>query len=387
MLILQPCLVWNNQPASPVPVQTPGICYNPAVMKAVILAGGFGTRLRPLTLETPKPVVPLFDRPFLYYQIDLLRRVPDIDEVILSLNYRPDRIEGRVGTGAEAGLPVRYVVEPEPLGTGGAIKYASRGIDDTILVFNGDVLTTTDLEAVVRTHRERRARATIVLTPVENPSAYGLVETDDQGNVRRFLEKPSPDEITCDTINAGIYVLEPETFDRIPDDTPWSIERKYFPSLVERSEIFVAYIDRGYWLDIGRPADYVRAHRDLMTQRCPVGPFAGAPAASVHKAGPCDVAADAQIDGPCFLGAGTVVGAGARIGPETVLGPGCYVGPGAVVDHAILWRDTIIEADCIVRDAVLGERCRLGHHTEVGPGVILGSDSILSAHSRVPGTR
>ena len=356
-------------------------------MKAVILAGGFGTRLRPLTLDTPKPIVPIFDRPFLYYQTDLLRQVPEIDEVILSLNYRPDRIEAQVGRGADAGLPVRYVVEPEPLGTGGAIKYASRGIDDTILVFNGDVLTTIDLQAVVRTHRERHARATIVLTPVENPSAYGLVETDDQGNVRRFLEKPDPEDITCNTINAGIYLLEPETFDRIPDDTPWSIERQYFPSLVERSETFVAYVDRGYWLDIGTPAAYVQAHRDLMRRRCPLGPFASGHATTVHKAGPCDVAPDAQFDGPCFLAAGSVVGPAARIGPETVLGPGCHVGAGAVIEQTILWRDTFVGAGCVVRGAVLGERCRLGHHAEIGPGVILGSDSTIGAHSRVPGTR
>ena len=173
------------------------------VMKAVILAGGSGTRLRPLTLELPKPIVPIFDRPFLYYQTDLLRQVPEIDEVILSLNYHPDRIEARVGDGTEAGLPVRYVVEPDPLGTGGAIKYASVGIDDTLLVFNGDVLTGIDLQSVVRRHREREARATIVLTPVDDPSAYGLVETDDDGNVHRFLEKPSPDQITCNTINAA----------------------------------------------------------------------------------------------------------------------------------------------------------------------------------------
>ena len=187
-------------------------------MKAVILAGGFGTRLRPLTLEIPKPIVPIFDRPFLYHQVELLRRVPDIDEVVLSLNYQPGRIEAEVGDGAEAGLPLRYRVEPHPLGTGGAVKFASAGIEDTVLVLNGDVLTDIDLNAVVARHRRRRARATIVLTPVDNPSAYGLVEADENGNVRRFLEKPGPNEITCDTINAGIYLLEPETFDRIPDD-------------------------------------------------------------------------------------------------------------------------------------------------------------------------
>ena len=353
-------------------------------MKAVILAGGFGTRLRPLTLELPKPIVPIFDRPFFYYQTDLLRQIPEIDEVILSLNYRPDLIEARVGDGTDAGVPLRYVVEPDPLGTGGAIKYASAGIDDTLLVFNGDVLTGIDLQAVVRRHRERAARATIVLTPVADPSAYGLVETDDDGNVRRFLEKPSPDQITCDTINAGIYILEPETFDRIPDGTKWSIERQFFPSLLERGETFVAYIDRGYWLDIGTPASYVRVHRDLMAQRCPVGPFVGQPTGTVYRGDGCRIAEDATIEGPCFLGAGCIVRAGARVGADSVLGPGCIIGPGAVVERSILWRNTLVDRQAVVHDAVLGEHCHIEHHAEVGSGTVLGNRSTLTAHSRTP---
>ena len=203
-------------------------------MKAILLAGGKGTRLRPLTLHTPKPVVPIFDRAFLHYQIDLLRQLPEIDEVILSLNYQPRRIEEVFGDGAGTGVRIRYVVEPSPLGTGGAIRYAAQGINDTLVVFNGDVMTSVDVNAVVKLHREQKAKATIVLTPVDNPTAYGLVETESDSRVRRFLEKPNADEITCNTINAGIYVLEPDTFDRIPKDVSYSIERAYFPSLIER---------------------------------------------------------------------------------------------------------------------------------------------------------
>jgi len=211
-------------------------------MKAILLAGGKGTRLRPLTIHTPKPIVPIFDRPFLHYQLDLLKQVPEIDEVILSLNYQPRRIEEIFGDGTDTGIAIRYVVEPAPLGTAGAVRYAGESLHESVVVFNGDVMTQVDLGAVIALHRERKARATIVLTPVENPSAYGLVETDERANVRRFLEKPNADEITCDTINAGIYVLEPDTFDRIPKDTPWSIERSFFPSLIDRHEIFVAYV-------------------------------------------------------------------------------------------------------------------------------------------------
>src|SRR4026207_895218 len=200
-------------------------------MKAILLAGGKGTPHRPLTIHTPKPIVPIFNRPFLHYQLDLLKQVPEIDEVILSLNYQPRRIEEVFGDGGESGLAIRYVVEPAPRGAGGAFRVASESVRDSVVVFNGDVLTQVDLAAVIALHRERKAKATIVLTPVENRPPSGLVEPDAEGNIRRFLEKPNPDEITCDTINAGIYILEPDTFDRIPRDTPWSIERSFFPSL------------------------------------------------------------------------------------------------------------------------------------------------------------
>src|SRR5678816_3836134 len=259
-------------------------------MKAILLAGGKGTRLRPLTIHTPKPIVPIFNRPFLQYQIDLLKQVPEIDEVILSLNYQPRRIEEIFGDGSSIGLGIRYVVEPEPLGTAGAVRYAGESLRESVVVFNGDVLTGIDLAAVIRLHRERRAKATIVLTPVANPSAYGLVETDAAGNIQRFLEKPKPDEITTNHINAGIYVLEPDTFDRIPPNVPWSIERKYFPSLIERNETFVAYVYNGYWIDIGTPEKYTQVHRDIMDGRFVAPPFRNMPAPRAS------VAAEARIE-------------------------------------------------------------------------------------------
>ena len=268
----------------------------------MLLAGGFGTRLRPLTLHTPKAIVPIFDRPFLHYQLDLLQQLPEIDEVILSLNYQPDAIERVAGDRRGGGPRVRYLVEPQPLGTGGAVKFAAPYLDGTVVVFNGDVLAGVDLRAVVDRHRSRGARATIVLTPVDNPSAYGLVETDAAGNVRAFREKPDPDEITCDTINAGIYVLEPDTFDRIPPGTKYSIERRYFPSLVERGETFVAYVERGYWIDIGTAAKYMQVHRDIMAGRCAAHPFAGRAAAEPLVDPTAAVDGGARVEPPCFIG-------------------------------------------------------------------------------------
>src|SRR5438874_6672948 len=308
-------------------------------MKAILLAGGKGTRLRPLTIHTPKPIVPIFNRPFLHYQLDLLKQVSEIDEVILSLNYQPRRIEEIFGDGGDSGLGIKYVVEPAPLGTAGAVRYAGDQLRESVVVFNGDVLTEVDLAAVIALHRDRRAKATIVLTPVDNPTAYGLVETDADFNFRRFLEKPKPDEITCDTINAGIYVLEPDTFDRIPKDMPWSIERSFFPSLVERSETFVAYVYRGYWIDIGTPEKYMQVHRDIMDGRYRAAPFAGASSA-VWISPDARVDPEAKLEGPCFIDSGTVIKPGARIGPYTVIGRHCHIEEHAVVDHAIVWANS-----------------------------------------------
>jgi NDP-sugar pyrophosphorylase family protein len=351
-------------------------------MKAILLAGGKGTRLRPLTIHTPKPIVPIFNRPFLHYQLDLLKHVPEIDEVILSLNYQPRRIEEMFGDGSDTGLGIRYVVEPAPLGTAGAVRYAGESLRESIVVFNGDVLTQVDLAAVIALHRERRAVATIVLTPVANPSAYGLVETDPAGNIRRFLEKPNADEITCDTINAGIYVLEPETFDRIPKEVPWSIERSFFPSLIERGETFVAYIDRGYWIDIGTPEKYMQVHGDIMDGRCRMPPFMTTPAMA-WVAPDARVEAGAVIAGPCFIDEGVVVKAGARIGPYSVIGRQCHVEEHAVVDHAIVWANTRISQDAVVRRSILGRNCHVGRNALVEDGVVLGDKSVVTDYSRL----
>ncbi len=353
-------------------------------MKAVVLAGGLGTRLRPLTLNTPKPIVPIFDRPFLHQQIELLRQLPDIDEIILSLNYQPEAIERVVGDGSDLGIHIRYVVEPTPLGTGGAIKYACRGVQGTVIVFNGDVLTDTVLGAVMALHQDRQARATIVLTPVENPSAYGLVETDDEGNVTQFLEKPNPDEITCDTINAGIYVLDTDTFDRIPDATNWSIERQFFPSLVERGETFVAHVDRSYWLDIGTPDTYVQAHRDIMAGRCRAYPFAGRQEQDPLVSPDATVSATAQLEAPCFVAGGARIEAGARLAAHTVVGRDCVIGADAIVEAGILWPRTTLGPGAVVTDAILGHDVRIDAHARVGAGAVIGDGSVITSYSRLP---
>ena len=352
-------------------------------MKAILLVGGKGTRLRPLTLHTPKPIVPIFNRPFLHYQIDLIRQIPEIDEIILSLNYQPRRIEDVFGDGSALGIKIRYVVEPAPLGTGGAVKFAAEDVTDSLVVFNGDVLTEVDLAAVLHVHRSRQARATIVLTPVDNPTAYGLVETDGAQNIQRFLEKPKPEDITTNYINAGIYVLEPSTFDRIPAATPWSIERSFFPSFIERRETFIAFPYDGYWIDIGTPQKYTQVHRDIMDGRYQTAPFAGQPPGYVFRADDVRVEDGAAIEGPAFLDEGVIVRAGARVGPYSVLGRGCQIEADARVDGAILWANGRVGQDAVVTDAIAGRNVHVGRGATVGPGAVLGDKTALTDFSKV----
>jgi NDP-sugar pyrophosphorylase family protein len=352
-------------------------------MKAILLAGGKGTRLRPLTLHTPKPVVPIFDRAFLHYQIDLLKQLPEVDEVILSLNYQPRRIEEVFGEGEGMGVRIRYVVEPAPLGTGGAIRFAAQGVTDTLIVFNGDVMTSVDVKAVVERHRAAQAKATIVLTPVENPTAYGLVETAPDGRVTRFLEKPKPDEITCDTINAGIYVLEPDTFDRIPKDVSYSIERAYFPSLNERGETFMSYIDRGYWIDIGTPEKYVQVHRDMFDGRFSAGLFAGVDASQPYVSPEARIDEGARITGPCFIDAGAHIKTGVEIGPYTVLGRGVVVEDGARLQNTIVWANTRIGQNAVIDGPILGRNCHIGRNVVISGTAVLGDKTALTDYTHM----
>lgn len=349
-------------------------------MKAILLAGGKGTRLRPLTLHTPKPIVPIFNRPFLLYQLDQLRQIPEITEVILSLNYQPRRIEETFGDGEALGVKISYAVEPSPLGTGGAIKFAAEHVQDSVVVFNGDVLQQIDLQAVIDRHRARKAKATIVLTPVENPSAYGLVETDAEGNVLRFLEKPGADEITCNTINAGVYVLEPETLERIPAGESYSIERSYFPSLIENGETFIGYVNEGYWIDIGTPEKYRQVHRDIMDGRFRAEPFLERPAGIVDFGAKID--SDVHIQGPCFLDEGVVLKAGAHVGPYSVLGRQSQVDEQAHVRETIAWANTVVGAHAHVEGALLGRNTQVGRHVTIRPGAILGDRTVVTDFSQ-----
>lgn len=343
-------------------------------MQALILAGGKGTRLRPLTVYTPKPVVPICNRPFLLYQVDTLRRA-GITDITLSLSYQPHKIEQQLGDGRDYGVRIKYTTEPQPMGTAGAYKFAEELIREPTVVFNGDILTDIDLEAVLQQHKERNATATIVLTPVENPSAYGLVETDEEGRVLRFLEKPKADEIRVNTINAGTYVLEPSVLDLIPAGESYSFEYNLFPDLLARGEKFFAHIPQaGYWIDIGTPQRYLQVHHDLLAGRV------GGEKRFI-KRGTFDLATAASVDDASVIGDDCVIKPGAEI-VNSVLGEGCYVEEKARVENSVIWAHTRIGAGAQITNAVIGRGCHIGRSAQVMRGSVLGDKTSLTDYTQ-----
>lgn len=352
-------------------------------MKAVILAGGEGTRLRPLTLRTPKPVVPVVDRPFLRHQLDLLDTI-GVRDIVFSVAYRPEAVQAVFGDGSAIGRRIRYAVESTPLGTGGAVRNALPFLDDTAVVFNGDVLTDVDLPAVLAAHRRRGAVATLVLTPVPNPAAYGLVETSGDGRVRRFIEKPKPEDITTDTINAGIYIIDTRALSLIPEGTVHSIERGFFPALLERGEAVYADVHRGYWIDIGTPEKYRQVHRDVLNRRFPVA-LDGEERDGGWFHPTAIISSQATLVPPCFIGPRTVIMEGARVGPDVCLTGEVTVGREARVEDAVVWGGARIGSGASVRGALLASNVEIGACAEVGPGTILGDGSGVSDFSKVPG--
>ena len=354
--------------------------YPRGPVKAVILVGGEGTRLRPLTLTTPKPVVPVVDRPFLHHQLDLLGRV-GVREVVFSVAYQPDKIRAVFGDGSAFGARIHYAVEATPLGTGGAVKNAEPHLDETTIVLNGDVLTDVDLRAVLEGHRRVSASATLVLTAVQNPAAYGLVETDPQGRVRRFVEKPRPDQITTDTINAGIYVLDTSTLALMPAGIPYSIERAFFPALLARGDYVGGFVHRGYWIDIGTPEKYREVHRDILRGRFPVS-LGGEPRAGGWIHPEAQVDPSARLEPPFFIGPGCRIAATACVGPEATLVAEVTLAEEASVVDSVLWSGCRVGRGSRVEGGLLARGVELGASVRVGPGAVLGEGVRLTDHSR-----
>lgn len=346
-------------------------------MQALILAGGKGTRLRPLTVYTPKPIVPVVNRPFLLYQIEILRK-SGITDITLSLSYQPDKIELVLGNGSDYGVNLRYITEPNPLGTGGAYKFAADALRETTIVFNGDILTSLDIGKLIKFHRAKQAEATITLVPVDDPSRYGLVQVSSEDRVERFVEKPKPEELAelnINTINAGIYVLEPSILDNIAKDTNRSFEYDVFPDLLKRDVPFFGYtMGDDYWLDIGTPASYLKAHHDFLR-----GSIRGF---DVEKSEGSDVATRAEIDRLSVIGEGCTIKPGASI-VNSVIGPGVHIEEKALIENSVIWSHSRISSSAEIRNSVVGRSCHVGRNAVVGEGAVLGDKTALTDYTNV----
>ena len=355
-------------------------------MKAVVLVGGEGTRLRPLTLSSPKQMLPIVGVPMIERVLGQLV-LHGVDEAVLSLGYLPDAFMQAYPDGRASGVRLIYAVEPEPLDTAGAVRFAATfaGITGTFVVVNGDVLTDLDLTSLVAFHRERGAEGTIALHPVADPSAFGVVPTDDEGRVIAFVEKPPRDEAPTNEINAGTYVLEASVLDRIPEGGRVSIERETFPAMVRDGGLY-ARSDDGYWLDTGTPSAYLEANFDYVNgKRGPVvAPGLGDRGKGVLAEGESDI--EGEVVGPAVVFAGCVVEVGARV-ERSILGPGSVVSAGALVVDSVLMEGCHVAADAKVAGSVMGPRSIVGQRGDVRPVSVLGADAVVSSGTVVDGER
>jgi mannose-1-phosphate guanylyltransferase len=354
-------------------------------VQALILVGGEGTRLRPLTSTVPKPVVPLVDRPFISYMLEWLAS-HGVDDVILACGFLPDRLRAVLGEGEQLGIRLRYVEEPRPLGTGGALKFAEDLLDERFFMLNGDVLTDLDLTSQLAQHDRTGARGTLALIPVEDPSAYGLVRVEAGGRVREFLEKPGPEQIDTNLINAGAYILQREILDRMaPAGTNISIERDVFPQLVGHG--LYGFEAGGYWLDIGTPARYLQATFDILegNVRTRVGDELAA--AGMRLVRDSEVAG--RVAPPAVVGPGCRIAQDAIVGGRAVLGRGVTVGEGAHIESSVLLDGVSVGARTTISGSILGpgvvvgDHCHLDGGVMLGEGVRLGADNTLAAGARI----
>jgi mannose-1-phosphate guanylyltransferase len=355
-----------------------------------MLVGGLGTRLRPLTLDTKKELMPVANRPFLEHVLANLA-AHGVDEAVLTTGYLAEAFE-EFPPERTHGVKTTIMREATPLDTCGAIKNVEHMLDGTFLVCNGDILTNLDISALVKFHRERDTLGTLTLTPVEDPSAYGLVPIDEDGRIERFIEKPQPDEIVTNLINAGTYVLEPEILNYVPAGVPFSFERVHegglFPLLLAEGEALYGFVSNAYWLDIGTPEKYLRANSDTVSGLVGAEPPGVRHEGTVWVARGTEIDPTARISGPACIGEDCRIGPRAVIGSRACIGDGCSIEADASVDESVLHGGVHVESGAFVTRSILGARTAIGRGSRVadavvGAGVRVGQDNELGGGIRL----
>ncbi|NLZ93563.1 MAG: NTP transferase domain-containing protein, partial [Firmicutes bacterium] len=345
-------------------------------MKAIIMAGGEGSRLRPLTCDRPKPMVPLINRPMMEHIVALLKR-HNLTEIGVTLQYLPEQIKNYFADGREFGVKMRYYIEDFPLGTAGSVKNAAAFLDETFLVISGDALTDFDLQKAIDFHRQKGGLATLVLTSVDNPLEYGVVITDTDHKITQFLEKPSWGEVFSDTVNTGIYILEPEVLKFIPDNSKFDFSQDLFPLLMAKGYPLFGYVADGYWCDIGNLQQYHQAHIDILQGKVKIDLQAQEIAPGIFVEENAVIAEDAQITGPVLIGRGAHIKGKARVEDYSVIGPQTQVDSYASVKRSLCWRNVYIAPQAEIRGAILANRVQVLRGASLFEGAVVGDDTEL----------
>ncbi|MDQ6826123.1 MAG: NDP-sugar synthase [Candidatus Eremiobacteraeota bacterium] len=350
-------------------------------MQAIVLVGGEGTRLRPLTYGTPKPMVPIMNVPFLERTLERLR-LAGIDDVILAAGYLPEAISDYFGDGSRLDVKSTYIIEEVALGTAGALKNVEDHVNGPFFVLNGDVLTSLDLRAMMRMHEQQGGLGVLHLIKVDDPSPFGCVVHDERGRISRFVEKPPRGQEPTNEVNAGTYLLEPQVLDFIPSGRRVSIEHETFPRLLQEGKALYAYTTADYWMDLGRPEHYLSAHRAILDgilqlKLMPQPASTGRTTRSSHSVIP-----------PVYINEDVQIEDGARVGPHVVLGPGCRIGSGATVRDSVLWDCVTVEPNAHIEGSIIASRVRVGAGATIGCGSVIGHDVIIRQGEQLePGSR
>ncbi|HRU38541.1 MAG TPA: sugar phosphate nucleotidyltransferase, partial [Candidatus Goldiibacteriota bacterium] len=354
-------------------------------MKAIILAGGFGTRLRPLTTNIPKPMCPVMNTPMLEHIINLLKK-HGITEISMMLFFQPEAITGYFRDGSEFGVKIDYITSDRDLGTAGCITLAKKGfLGDDFIIVSGDVLTNFNLSEALEFHRKKSALATIVLTKSTDPLRYGIVVTEKDGRVTRLLEKPSWGEVFSDTINTGIYVFSPRIWENIPDDTNFDFSKDLFPLLLREKKAIYGFTGSGYWKDIGTLAEYRHAHEEILSGAidCPIkGERKGGIGRDVWTGKDVKIAASVKLTGSVVIGDRTVIEEGAEIS-DSVIGPDCYIDSGAKIVKSVIWDKNTIEKETDIKEAVIGSRNKIRWKAYIGVGAVISDNCFIGKETIV----
>ncbi len=354
-------------------------------MKAVILAGGLGTRLRPLSINTPKSLIPVLNIPFIEYVVRRLS-LHNIKDMVMAISHLAQPIKDYLGDGSRFGVNINYTVEETSLGTAGAVKNAACYLDDeAFVVLNGDIFTDLDISAMSALHKQHGAKITIALTPVEDPTHYGLIETDSNNRTIRFLEKPSWEQVTTNMINAGTYIMEAEVLNSIPAQTNFSFEHQVFPPLLEREEPIYTFPSPCYWMDIGTPEKYHQLNRDLLNGKS--DQFSFNVDNQVHSGKNSQIHQTAEITGPAIIGDNCNIAQNVNLNGMVVIGSGINIGDSAIVEDCIIWHNTEIEPGATVKRSIITSNCNIGAESTILDAIISDNVTIAANYILKPGSK